>query len=181
MRWQVEGRGMANLRSVRVARPSARRRHGASQAHGLQALLGQSFQAYRDTHLAHFNVVGPSFPQLHLLFEGQYNEVWTALDAIAERIRALGEPVGESAFAVVATPLPDNAAELVSHLAAQHRAVAATCRRVEAAAQEAGDAATADLAIGRMQAHEKHAWMLEATSGAGAERVTVARRAAPQR
>ncbi|MEK6976080.1 MAG: DNA starvation/stationary phase protection protein [Candidatus Thermoplasmatota archaeon] len=157
---------MAMLRqpqAVQRARPSRPSR--SAKAHGLQELLGASFQAYRDTHLAHFNVVGPSFPQLHILFEAQYNEQWLALDAIAERIRALGEPVGDGAFAVTATALPRDAANLVAHLAAQHRRVEAACRRVETAAQAANDSATADLAVGRLQAHQKHAWMLEATTG----------------
>ena len=61
-------------------------------AHGLSALLADSYTLYLMTHNFHWNVPGPMFNTLHLMFMGQYSEQWTALDLIAERIRALGHP-----------------------------------------------------------------------------------------
>lgn len=154
--------GMAFQRS---ARPRPQAAHAGTPTHGLQGLLFATFQAYRDTHLAHFNVTGPAFPQLHALFEDQYRELWEAVDTIAERVRALGPPVDGAAFAVEAHDLPADEQGMLRTLALAHRTIARMCQDVERDATAAGDSPTADLAITRRHAHEKHAWMLEATGG----------------
>ena len=130
---------------------------------GLHGVLAATFQAYRDTHLAHFNVVGPSFPQLHSLFEEQYREMWDALDTVAERLRASDETVAPEAFAAGGDDLPEDSDGLLRHLADGNRRAARLCQALVDTAERAGDPGTADLATQRAQAHEKHAWMLEAT------------------
>lgn len=132
---------------------------------GLHSGLAATVQLYRDTHLAHFNVSGPSFPQLHALFEEQYRELWDALDEVAERVRALGAEVRAEAFAAGGDDLPRSSDGLLGHLADGHRRAARSFRSLVADAEEAGDPATADLATQRVHAHDKHAWMLEATRG----------------
>ncbi|HJQ93849.1 MAG TPA: ferritin-like domain-containing protein, partial [Candidatus Thermoplasmatota archaeon] len=87
----------------------------------LHEALAATTQLYRDTHLAHFNVTGPSFPQLHQLFEQQYTELWEAIDQLAERVRALGEPVDAEAFAARGEALPPSADGLLRQLAQSHR------------------------------------------------------------
>ncbi len=135
----------------------------AQQAHDLQDALHQTTNLYARTHLAHWNVEGPSFPQLHLLFESQYNELWQALDTIAERLRTLGAHVDASAFSAV-PQIPERARDMVRELAKEHRRLAAFWRTTESNAADAADPATADLATGRIAAHDQQAWMLEATS-----------------
>jgi starvation-inducible DNA-binding protein len=106
------------------------------------------------------------FNTLHLMFMDQYTELWTALDGIAERIRALGHlaPYGGTALAAL-TSIPETegnpiALEMVKELVLGHEAVARTIRSVFAAAEAAGDQPTADLLTQRLQIHEKTAWML---------------------
>lgn len=148
-------------------RPSPERTFGAARtvAEGLLGGLAVTFQLYRDTHLAHFNVTGPAFPQLHALFEAQYRELWEAMDLIAERVRALGHPVAAEAFAAGGDDLPPDVDGLLRHLADGHRRSARAFLGLVDEADEAGDMGTSDLAIGRSREHEKHAWMLEATLG----------------
>ncbi len=133
------------------------------QIEDLQDGLRKSAHLYAQTHLAHWNVEGPYFPQLHALFEDQYNELWAALDVIAERIRQLGAPVDASAFSN-AEQSPENAHALVRTLADENRALATHWRDVEARATDGDDPATAGLATDRVQAHDQHAWMLDVTS-----------------
>jgi starvation-inducible DNA-binding protein len=132
---------------------------------GLQDVLRTTFQVYRDLHLAHFNVTGPQFPQLHALFEQQYQEVWEAMDEVAERIRALGAMVSPDAFTVSEAQLPADAEGMVRHLMDLHRQAARMCERLQRSAEDAGDPGSGDIALGRVRAHQKHAWMLEATLG----------------
>ncbi len=133
----------------------------------LQDVLGETFRLYRETHLAHWNVQGPSFPQLHLLFDGQYNELWEALDGIAERLRTLGPAVDPKAFQSTPERAATDARVLLKRLADGHRSLSKKLHGLEVLATKAGDAATADLAVSRIHAHDKHAWMLEATLAPG--------------
>ena len=135
-------------------------------AEGLSRLLADNFTLYLKTHNFHWNVTGPMFQTLHVMFEAQYNELWLALDAIAERIRALGFPA-PATFAEYArlTSIPEtpgipDAKEMVRLLVQGHEAVAKTARKIFPAVEKASDEPTADLLTQRLQVHEKTAWML---------------------
>ena len=135
-------------------------------AAGLSALLADSYTLYLMTHNFHWNVTGPMFNTLHLMFMEQYVELWNALDVIAERIRALGHPApfGGSLYASLAS-IPESqgvpaALAMVRELVEGHEAVARTIRGVFALADAANDQPTADLLTQRLQIHEKTAWML---------------------
>jgi starvation-inducible DNA-binding protein len=140
----------------------------AKIAAGLSVLLADNFTLYLKTHNFHWNVTGPMFNTLHLMFETQYNELWTANDQIAERIRSLGYPAPatlgeyEKLSSIKETPGQPKAEEMVALLVAGNEAVARTARSIFPAVEEAGDEATADLLTQRMQMHEKNAWMLRA-------------------
>lgn len=135
-------------------------------AEGLGRLLADSYVLYGKTHGFHWNVTGPMFNTLHLMFMDQYTELWTSLDVIAERIRALGfpAPFGGARFAALAsiseTEGVPAALEMVQELVKGHEAVARTARSVFATADGANDQPTADLLTQRLQIHEKTAWML---------------------
>jgi starvation-inducible DNA-binding protein len=135
-------------------------------AEGLGRVLADTYVLYGKTHGFHWNVTGPMFNTLHLMFMEQYTELWNALDEIAERIRALGclAPFGGSAFGRLASiPEADRHPEamaMVRELVEGHEAVARTAREVVALAEQAGDQPTADLLTQRLQVHEKTAWML---------------------
>ena len=130
----------------------------------LNDALHETFDLYRLTHIAHWNVRGPLFPQLHAMFDQQYNELWAALDVIAERVRALGSPVDPAAFTGEEQDIPADNRKLLSSLAKAHRSLSKSLGAIEGEATKAGDAATADLAIERIRAHDQHAWMLEAAA-----------------
>lgn len=133
----------------------------------LSALLGDTFALYLKTHGYHWNVTGPLFSVLHELFEEQYTEQWKALDEIAERIRILGSTAPGSASALARLSSIDEesgepaAKEMVRNLVADNLAVAASARKLAEVASQAGDVATEDLAIGRVEVHEKNAWLLK--------------------
>jgi len=135
-------------------------------AEGLSRLLADNFSLYLKTHNFHWNVKGPMFQTLHVMFMEQYNELWTALDEIAERIRALGYPApGTNAEFARLTSIAETAGvpearEMVRLLVQGHEAVARTARKVFPAVEKAGDEPTADLLTQRLQVHEKTAWML---------------------
>ena len=138
----------------------------AKIAGGLSKLLADSYTLYLTTHNFHWNVTGPMFNTLHLMFEGQYNELALAVDLIAERIRALGFPAPGSykqfqKLTSIAEPegVP-SAEEMISLLVKGQEAVAKTARGVVAIADKASDEPTLDLLTQRMQLHEKNAWML---------------------
>lgn len=138
-------------------------------AHELSKVLADTFILYQKTHGYHWNVRGPSFRSLHLLFEEQYNEIWTSVDDIAERIRALGAiaPQGTGALGNL-TSIKDGdptgtAEEFLKDLRSGHETVIATLKNLVEVAEEAGDVSTADLATARLTAHEKHLWMIKAT------------------
>ena len=139
----------------------------AAIADGLSHLLADTYTLYLTTHNFHWNVTGPMFNTLHVMFMGQYTELWNAVDPIAERIRSLGHPAPGSyaAFGRLsslpdAPDTPPKALEMVRVLVAGHETCARTAREAFKRADEANDQPTADLATTRMQAHEKTAWML---------------------
>jgi starvation-inducible DNA-binding protein len=129
-------------------------------------LLADSYTLYLKTHNFHWNVKGPMFSTLHLMFEQQYNELALAVDEIAERIRALGHPApGTYREFLKLTTIKEptgvpKALDMIRQLADDQKSVADAARDVIAAADEAGDQATADLATRRVEVHEKNAWML---------------------
>ena len=135
-------------------------------AEGLSRLLADTFTLYLTTHNFHWNVKGPMFQTLHLMFEAQYNELWLALDAIAERIRALGfaAPGTYSQYAKLSsikeTQGVPEAKQMVAILVAGQEAVARTARKIFPVVDKSSDEPTADLLTQRMQVHEKTAWML---------------------
>ncbi len=137
-------------------------------AEALGRLLADSYTVYLKTHNFHWNVKGPMFNTLHALFQLQYQELALAVDEIAERIRALGYPApgsyaefGPLTKIQEAEGVPE-AAAMLDALAADQGTLVATARRVLNAAQKVSDDATVDLAVRRMQVHEKNAWMLRA-------------------
>jgi len=135
-------------------------------AKGLSALLADSYTLYLMTHNFHWNVTGPDFNSLHLMFMGQYTEQWTALDLIAERIRALGHPApGTYREFVKLASIKEvegvpKATDMVRHLVAAQEATARTARELFPVVSTANDQPTADLLTQRLEVHEKTAWML---------------------
>jgi starvation-inducible DNA-binding protein len=138
----------------------------AAIAQALAKLLADSYTLYLKTHNYHWNVTGPMFNTLHLMFEQQYTELATAVDLIAERIRALGHvaPGSYRAYARLTGIAEDDevpaASEMIRRLVAGQEAVVRTARAAFAAVEAAHDEPTADLLTQRMQVHEKNAWML---------------------
>jgi starvation-inducible DNA-binding protein len=137
-------------------------------AEGFKRLLADSYTLYLQTHNFHWNVTGPQFRELHLMFEEHYTELAVAVDDIAERIRTLdvAAPGTYKAFAELSSireieGVP-SAAEMVHILTRGHEQVVKTCREVLALAQEANDESSAALVSDRMRIHEKTAWMLRA-------------------
>ena len=135
-------------------------------AEGLSRLLADSYTLYLKTHNFHWNVTGPLFSSLHTMFEEQYTELATAVDEIAERIRALGlfapgsyKQYSEMSVIKEETGNP-SAEEMIKQLVEGQEAVARTARSVFPATETANDESTADLLTQRMQIHEKNAWML---------------------
>ncbi len=140
-------------------------------AAGLSRLLADSYTLYLKTHNYHWNVTGPMFNTLHLMFEGQYTELATAVDEIAERIRALGvhAPGSYKAFAELTeieedTKVP-SAEQMIANLVKGQETVARTARSIFPLVDDAGDEPSADLLTQRMQVHEKTAWMLRSMLG----------------
>jgi starvation-inducible DNA-binding protein len=135
-------------------------------ADGLSRLLADTYSLYLKTHNFHWNVTGPMFQTLHLMFEGQYLELALAVDLIAERIRALGYPAPGtySAYAQLSSiPETDGvpkATEMIQLLVTGQESVVRTARSVFPIAAQVSDEPTADLLTQRMQIHEKNAWML---------------------
>ena len=149
--------------AIDIGIPEAQRRQIAE---GLGRVLADSTVLYAKTHGFHWNVTGPMFNTLHLMFMEQYTELWTALDEIAERIRALGfpAPFGGATYGGLSS-IPETqgvpaALDMVRELVQGHEAVARTIRGVFSVADEANDQPTADLLTQRLQIHEKTAWML---------------------
>ncbi len=135
-------------------------------AEGLSRLLADSYTLYLMTHNFHWNVTGPQFNSLHAMFMAQYTEQWTALDIIAERIRALGFPApGTYKEFVKLASIQEvegvpSATEMIHHLLAAQEATARTARKLFPAVDAANDQPTADVLTQRIDLHEKTAWML---------------------
>jgi starvation-inducible DNA-binding protein len=138
----------------------------AKIAEGLSGLLADSYTLYLMTHNFHWNVTGPMFNTLHIMFMGQYTEQWNALDMIAERIRALGYPAPGTykEFVKLATieevEGTPKALEMVQYLVKAQEATARTARSIFPVVEKANDQPTADLLTQRLDVHEKTAWML---------------------
>lgn len=135
-------------------------------ANGLSRLLADTYTLYHKTHYYHWNVTGPMFNTLHLMFETQYTEAALAVDLVAERIRSLGfyAPGSYRQYAELSSideesTVPE-AMQMVQSLVKGHEACARTARSVFESAEAASDEATADLLTQRLQVHEKTAWML---------------------
>jgi starvation-inducible DNA-binding protein len=138
----------------------------AAIAGELSRVLADSYTLYLKTHNFHWNVTGPMFSTLHLMFEQQYTELATAVDLIAERIRALGHPApgsytqyGKLSSVKEETGVP-GATEMIRQLVAGQETVVKTSRKAFTVADKANDQPTADLLTQRMEIHEKNAWML---------------------
>ncbi|MEB3828256.1 Dps family protein [Phormidium sp. CCY1219] len=135
-------------------------------AEGLSRVLADTYTLYLKTHNFHWNVTGPMFQTLHLMFEQQYNELALAVDGIAERIRALGFPAPGtySEFSKLSsireTEGVPSATEMIKLLVEGQETVVRTARSVFPIADKVSDEPTADLLTQRMQVHEKTAWML---------------------
>ena len=139
-------------------------------AEGLGRLLADTYTLYLKTHNFHWNVTGPMFQTLHLMFEDQYNELAPAVDLIAERIRALGFPApGSYREFMAATSITDadgtvHASDMVRELVEGQEAVVRTARSILPVVNKADDQPTIDLLTQRLQVHEKAAWMRAASS-----------------
>ena len=139
----------------------------AAIAQGLSQLLADTYTLYLTTHNFHWNVTGPMFNTLHLMFMGHYTELWNAVDPIAERIRSLGHvaPGSYAQFGSLSS-LPDapqqppKALEMVRILVEGHEGVARTARKLFPLVDKASDEPTADLLTQRLTVHEQTAWML---------------------
>ncbi len=138
-----------------------------SVADALNKTLADTYGLYMKTHAYHWNVTGPQFHTLHVMFEEQYREMWAALDEIAERVRALGVFAPSSGKALSelmvidnADPEPPKATVMIERLLEGHETLIRRAREALSVAEEAGDAASADLLTVRIQTHEKTAWML---------------------
>ncbi|MBX7229646.1 MAG: DNA starvation/stationary phase protection protein [Burkholderiaceae bacterium] len=135
-------------------------------ANGLSNFLADTYTLYLMTHNFHWNVTGPMFNTLHLMFMTQYTELWNAIDPIAERIRALGFPApGTYAQFAKLSSIKEpqgvpSAEEMVALLVKGHEAVAKTARSIFSIAEKSSDQPTADLLTQRLDIHEKTAWML---------------------
>ena len=142
-------------------------KHTDKVVKALRKVLADSYALMAQTHLCHWNVRGPGFFALHTAFEMQYTELFTAVDEIAERIRALGKlaPGGLSSLAKLSGIREieeDTEAEaMVKHLADINGKLVASLVEARDAAEDAGDAQTEDMMIARIQVHEKTVWMLE--------------------
>jgi starvation-inducible DNA-binding protein len=133
---------------------------------GVSLVLGNTYTLYLKTHNFHWNVTGPMFQTLHLMFEQEYNELATAVDLVAERIRALNAPApgSYSAFIKLTSIVEETgvpkAEDMIRQLVDGHETVIRVARSVFPVAENAGDQVTLDLLTQRMQVHEKTAWML---------------------
>jgi starvation-inducible DNA-binding protein len=135
-------------------------------AEGLSRLLADTYTLYLKTHNYHWNVTGPMFNTLHLMFEQQYTELAQAVDLVAERIRALGFPApgtyrdyGRLSSIKEVDGVP-GAETMIADLVKGQEAVVRTARQIFPTVEKSNDQPTADLLTQRMQVHEKNAWML---------------------
>lgn len=153
----------ADILAVNIGISDADRKKIAAE---LSKVLADSYSVYLMTHNFHWNVTGPMFNTLHNMFMEQYTETWQALDAIAERIRALGHysPGTYTEFTALSSitepkGVPD-ASSMIEQLLAANEALSRTARNAFDCADKANDQPTADLLTQRLDVHEKNAWML---------------------
>ncbi len=135
----------------------------------LNTVLGETFRLYVQTHGYHWNVEGPKFRQLHVTFEEQYQNLWGALDEIAERIRTQGTYAPGSVAELMALAGPEDvsaqsADEMITRLIAGHEALAAVLRDAIATSGDAGDEVSAGMLTDRLEWHEKELWMMKAAT-----------------
>ena len=155
----------SGTRDIDIGIPREQR---AAIAQGLSRLLADTYTLYLKTHNFHWNVKGPMFQTLHLMFETQYNELALAVDLIAERIRALGYPAPGTyreyakLSSIKETEGVPEAREMIRLLVEGQEAVVRTARSIFPLVDKANDEPSADLLTQRMQVHEKTAWMLRA-------------------
>ncbi|TCS59747.1 starvation-inducible DNA-binding protein [Primorskyibacter sedentarius] len=140
-----------------------------SNIDSLNAVLGQTFRLYVQTHGYHWNVEGPNFRQLHVVFEEQYQNLWAALDVIAERIRTQGAYAPASVAALVALAGPEeepaqSAEDMVARLITGHEALANAIRDAIKTAAEAEDEVSVGVLSDRLEWHEKELWMMKAST-----------------
>ncbi len=160
--------GSINDDRTTMSTQTATKQKSSAVSEGLQTVLADSYALMAQTHLAHWNVEGPNFFQLHTAFQGQYEELFGAIDEIAERLRALdvlaigglktlakGSRIEE--LAVEPTPAKD----LVAHLIESQEILLGNAHTLREAAGAADDLETQDLIIGRIQVHQKTLWMLK--------------------
>lgn len=136
---------------------------------GLNAVLGETFRLYVQTHGYHWNVEGANFRQLHATFEGQYQNLWAALDIIAERIRTQGAYAPGSVADLMALAEPEDtpaqsANDMIAKLIAGNEALAATLRNAIVTSADAGDEVSAGMLTDRLEWHEKELWMMKAST-----------------
>ena len=136
----------------------------AAIADGLKAVLADTYALYQHTHLFHWNIKGPRFGSLHPMFAEQYNALWTALDEIAERMRALGHivPTHDEVAKLASIAKPNDPAPMLRALLVGHESLVKTARACLNRADDGGDDATSDLMTERVAFSEKTAWMLRA-------------------
>lgn len=138
----------------------------AAIAQGLSKLLADTYLLYLKTHNFHWNVEGPMFQTLHVMFMDQYTEAWNAIDLVAERIRSLGHyaPGTYKQYlklgSIKETEGVPKATQMVKQLIEAQEAVVRTARSVLPLAERANDQPTLDVLTQRMDVHEKNAWML---------------------
>ncbi len=152
---------MATTKKKTAARPDA-------VVQGLNCLLADSYVLFLKTQNYHWNVKGPYFNTLHTMFEGQYQDLFLAIDSVAERLRALDVPAPGSfaAFAKLTDIKEETgsctAVQMIKNLVKDHETIIKTAQALVDAADDANDDATEDLAIERLQVHQKFHWMLKA-------------------
>jgi starvation-inducible DNA-binding protein len=135
----------------------------------LKTVLADTYVLYLKTQNFHWNVTGPSFRSLHLLFEEQYNDLFTAIDLIAERIRTLGEKApGKLSTYLEISNIKEgdensDAKLMVETLAKDQEIIVKSLNEALKKAQEFGDEATVDMVIGRVEVHQKNGWMLRSS------------------
>ena len=135
----------------------------------LKTVLADSYSLFLKTQNYHWNVTGPNFQALHLMFENQYNDLFSAIDIIAERIRALGEksPGSYSSFAKMTCinegDVNHNATTMIKELAKDQEKIVESLYKTLKSAQAVGDEATVDIIISRIEIHQKNAWMLNSS------------------
>lgn len=147
-----------------------KKNHTKQMVEELNHILGDTFTLYFKTHAYHWNVEGVHFDMLHKLFGDQYTEMWTAMDDLAERIRALGDYAPMNVTDIMkpsdltSAKKPIKAMDMVKDLAKDHAEISKHLATAIEKASEVGDEVTADMLIGRQTFHDKTAWMLNATA-----------------